>query len=87
MARAGRTPRCRVGVPPTAGTLRVMPEPRPSRALRLVGVVVVIALAWVLLWPVLSIVRSIVAFVLYVVVAVVAYQVGKIVGRASDDGP
>jgi hypothetical protein len=63
---------------------------RPDRArtswgMRLLGIAVVIIVAWVLLFPILSIASSLLALALYVIIAFVAYQVGKAVGRSSGD--
>jgi hypothetical protein len=53
--------------------------------MRLLGLAVVIIVAWVLLVPVLSVASSLLALALYVIIAFVAYQVGKAVGRSSRD--
>ena len=53
--------------------------------MRLLGLAVVIIVAWVLLVPVLSIASSLLALALYVIIVFVAYQVGKAVGRSSHD--
>jgi hypothetical protein len=58
-------------------------RPRTSWGMRLLGLAVVIIVAWVLLFPVLSIASSLFALALYVIIAFVAYQVGKAVGRSS----
>lgn len=60
-------------------------RPRASWGMRLLGLAVVIIVAWVLLFPVLSIASSLFALALYVIIAFVAYQVGKAVGRSSRD--
>ena len=60
-------------------------RPRASWGMRLLGLAVVIIVAWVLLFPVLSIASSLLALALYVIIAFVAYQVGKAVGRSSRD--
>jgi len=58
-------------------------RPRTSWGMRLLGLAVVIIVAWLLLFPVLSIASSLFALTLYVIIAFVAYQVGKAVGRSS----
>ena len=60
-------------------------RPRTSWGMRLLGLAVVIIVAWVLLFPILSIASSLLALALYVIIAFVAYQVGKAVGRSSRD--
>jgi uncharacterized protein YacL len=60
-------------------------RPRASWSMRLVGLAVVIVVAWVVIFPLLNIAASLLALALYVIIAFVAYQVGKAVGRASSD--
>jgi uncharacterized protein YacL len=65
---------------------RMEPElerPGTPWSVKLVGLAVVIIVAWVILFPLLNIAASLLALALYVVIAVVAYQVGKAVGRAG----
>ena len=58
-------------------------RPRTPWSLKLVGLAVVIIVAWVVLFPLLNIAASLLALALYVIIAAVAYQIGKAVGRAS----
>ena len=60
-------------------------RPRAPWSLRLVGLAVVIVVAWVVLFPLLNIAASLLALALYVIIAFVAYQIGKAVGRATSD--
>ena len=57
----------------------------PRGAMRLLGLAVVIIVAWVLLFPAPQHRGSLFALALYVIIAFVAYQVGKAVGRSSRD--
>jgi uncharacterized protein YacL len=58
-------------------------RPRASWSFRLIGLAVVIVVAWVVLFPLLNIAASLLALALYVIIAFVAYQIGKAVGRAT----
>jgi hypothetical protein len=72
----------------TAYARRVADElerPRAPWSVKLVGLAVVIIVAWVVLFPLLNVAASLLALALYVVIAFLAYQVGKAVGRASRD--
>jgi hypothetical protein len=56
-------------------------RPRAPWSLRVVGVVILVLLAWLLFGSALSVMRAVVALAGYVVVAFVAYVIGKWVGR------
>jgi len=58
-------------------------RPRTPWSIKIVGLAVVVIIAWVVLFPLLNIAASLLALALYVVIAFVAYQVGKAVGRSS----
>jgi uncharacterized protein YacL len=58
-------------------------RPRTPLAVKLIGLAVVVIVAWVVLLPLFDIAASLLALALYVIVAFVAYQVGKAVGRSS----
>jgi Flp pilus assembly protein protease CpaA len=60
-------------------------RPRTPLAVKIVGLAVVVIVAWVVLLPLFNIAASLLALALYVIVAFVAYQVGKAVGRSSSD--
>jgi hypothetical protein len=60
-------------------------RPRAPWSVKLVGLAIVIVVAWVVLFPLLNIAASLLALALYVIIAFVAYQVGKAVGRATSD--
>jgi len=67
-----------------------MPEydlerPRTPWSVKILGLAVIVIIAWVVLFPILNIAASLLALALYVVIAFVAYQVGKAVGRVSRD--
>jgi uncharacterized protein YacL len=57
--------------------------PRTPLAVKIVGLAVVVIVAWVVLLPLFNIAASLLALALYVIIAFVAYQVGKAVGRSS----
>jgi uncharacterized protein YacL len=58
-------------------------RPRTPLSVKLIGLAVVVIVAWVVLLPLFNIAASLLALALYVIVAFVAYQVGKAVGRSS----
>jgi Flp pilus assembly protein protease CpaA len=58
-------------------------RPRAPWSLKLVGLAIVIVVAWVVLVPLLNVAASLLALALYVVIAAIAYQIGKAVGRSS----
>jgi hypothetical protein len=58
-------------------------RPKTPMTVKIVGLAVVIIVAWVVLFPILNIAASLLALALYVVIAFIAYQVGKAVGRSS----
>ena len=60
-------------------------RPRTPLSVKLIGLAVVVIVAWVVLLPLFNIAASLLALALYVIVAFVAYQVGKAVGRSSGD--
>lgn len=60
-------------------------RPRTPWSVKILGLAVIVIVAWVVLFPILNIAASLLALALYVVIAFVAYQVGKAVGRASRD--
>ena len=64
-----------------------MPEdlerPRTPLSVKIIGLAVVVIVAWVVLLPLFNIAASLLALALYVIIAFLAYQVGKAVGRSS----
>jgi uncharacterized protein YacL len=86
---ACHAPRRRADPAPPRAYARAVAEdlerPRASWSFRLIGLAVVVVVAWVVLFPLLNIAASLLALALYVIIAFVAYQVGKAVGRASRD--
>ena len=58
-------------------------RPRTPLSVKLIGLAVVVIIAWVVLLPLFNVAASLLALALYVIVAFVAYQVGKAVGRSS----
>jgi hypothetical protein len=60
-------------------------RPKTPMTVKIVGLAVVVIVAWVVLLPLFNIAASLLALALYVVIAFVAYQVGKAVGRSSRD--
>jgi Flp pilus assembly protein protease CpaA len=58
-------------------------KPSTPLSIKIVGLAIVVIVAWVVLFPLLNIAASLLALALYVVIAFVAYQVGKAVGRSS----
>jgi uncharacterized protein YacL len=58
-------------------------RPRTPLSVKLIGLGVVVIVAWLVLLPLFNVAASLLAPALYVVVAFVAYQVGKAVGRSS----
>jgi hypothetical protein len=58
-------------------------RPKTPMTVKILGLAVVIIVAWVVLFPILNIAASLLALALYVVIAFIAYQVGKAVGRSS----
>ena len=60
-------------------------KPGTPLSVKIVGLAIVVIVAWVVLFPLLNIAASLLALALYVVIAFVAYQVGKAVGRSSRD--
>jgi hypothetical protein len=60
-------------------------RPKTPMTVKIVGLAIVVIVAWVVLLPLFNIAASLLALALYVVIAFVAYQVGKAVGRSSRD--
>jgi uncharacterized protein YacL len=58
-------------------------RPKTPMTVKILGLAVVIIVAWVVLFPILNIAASLLALALYVVIAFIASQVGKAVGRSS----
>ena len=58
-------------------------RPRTPLSVKIIGLAVVVIVAWVVLLPLFNIAASLLALALYVIIAFVAYQVGKAVGRSS----
>lgn len=58
-------------------------RPKTPLAVKIVGLAIVVIVAWVVLLPLFNIAASLLALALYVVIAFIAYQVGKAVGRSS----